>query len=276
FGDEVGAEHPDAVAAHLGGAAVGVGVVHEPFGARVVGEHSSTLGQLRGTHRADDAVAPDAEAAIREGGELRVREGHLTVGVGEQHEVVAGSVSLGEGDVDGHRSMLSGGVAPRLDPRCRVGGHDARHTAETKPHSPAPRNSPPMPLPAQVNPNWASPASSITPKPVVPDFRKTVNVGPDWRMSNSTTGIEATRVSGANAPPASVPMWHSMTSADGPAGYSAWIEVHETDTRYLPGPRGACRAVLGAPPPALTVEKLTAEISASSPAGPDGPVAPLA
>ena len=99
--DEVPGEDPDAVAAHLGDAAVGVVVVHEPLGARVFGESGGTLGDGSATaHRADHPVGADTEMPIGQiAATARASRSILAVGVGEQHEVVARALALGEVEV---------------------------------------------------------------------------------------------------------------------------------------------------------------------------------
>ena len=62
--DQVVGEHPDAVAAHLRRAPVGVVVVHEPLGGRILGERGRAILQVLRAHRADDPVAPDAEMPV--------------------------------------------------------------------------------------------------------------------------------------------------------------------------------------------------------------------
>src|SRR5690606_19885443 len=91
-----GREDAHAVAAHLGDRAVGVAVVHEPDGVRVLGEHLARLGDEGRRDEADDAVAPDAPAAVGERAHELGREVELALRVGDEHEVVAGPVALGE------------------------------------------------------------------------------------------------------------------------------------------------------------------------------------
>jgi hypothetical protein len=98
---QVGGEDPRAVAAHLGGAPVGVAVVHEPGGLRRLGPHR-LLGCQGGRHDPDHAVAADPGASV---GEQRDLAGHEVVGaveVGHEDEVVLGAVPLGEGQCVSH------------------------------------------------------------------------------------------------------------------------------------------------------------------------------
>ncbi len=104
---QVAGEHADAVAAHLGDAAVGVAVVHEPLrragfrgaSGRGTGFPRSRwpgAGQRGGTDHPQHAVRPDPGPAVaqpRGGGR---REVMLAAGVGQDHEVVLGAVALGE------------------------------------------------------------------------------------------------------------------------------------------------------------------------------------
>ena len=82
-----------AVSAHLREAAVGVAVVH----------HERCIGP-RGTHQADHAVGADAGPAVAEGGDRIRLKRTFVVQVHEHHEVVAGSLVLGESELVGHSS----------------------------------------------------------------------------------------------------------------------------------------------------------------------------
>jgi hypothetical protein len=98
---------PDAVAAHLGDGAVGVRVVHEER--RIVGV---------GAHHPDHAVGADPRAAIAQGCDRRRVERTLVVQVDEHHEIVAGTLVLGELEVLAHapsryeRIATTASVAP--------------------------------------------------------------------------------------------------------------------------------------------------------------------
>ena len=132
--DEVAREHPGAVAAHLGYAAVGVAVVHEPLGGQAGrlpdggargGDGSrggqrgrggrrqhvvqrlrgaecagSALGQRGGQHlhldNAEYPVRADPGAAVTQAAHQSGRKVKLSVGVGQDHEVVLRAVSLRE------------------------------------------------------------------------------------------------------------------------------------------------------------------------------------
>ena len=100
--EEIPREYPDAVAAHLGDAAVGVPVVHEPRRLRVLGEGDGPGVEVRGAHGPDDAVGADPEPAVADGGDLRGRQLGVALGVAEEHEVVAGALPLGESQIEGH------------------------------------------------------------------------------------------------------------------------------------------------------------------------------
>ncbi|BDZ53430.1 hypothetical protein GCM10025870_05030 [Agromyces marinus] len=110
--DEEAQEHADAVAAHLGRAAVGVPVVHEPRRARILRECGFALGQSLGAHRPDEPVGADAEPAIAHGRDPRGVERVLPVGVAGQHEVVARALALGEAQIERHRTSLGSGRGP--------------------------------------------------------------------------------------------------------------------------------------------------------------------
>ncbi len=103
---EVG-EHPDAVAAHLRRTPVGVVVVHEPLGGRILGEGRCPIRHVLRSHRADDPIAADPEMAVRQCAELGTVEVDRAVGVGEQHEVIAGAVPLGESQFGAHPVSVS-------------------------------------------------------------------------------------------------------------------------------------------------------------------------
>ena len=105
--------------------AVGVVVVHEPLGVRRPrrGPRRPSA-RLRGAHGADDAVGADAEVAV--GRWRRSASGvrsSLAVGVGEQHEVVAGAVALGEVQIERHAAQSTVGALGRASsaPRDAVG-----------------------------------------------------------------------------------------------------------------------------------------------------------
>ncbi len=112
--DEEAAEHPDAVAAHLGRASVGVVVVHEPLGGRILGQRLGSDRELRRPHRADDPVRSHPEVTVRDAGEGVGIQLDLALGVGEQHEVVAGAVALGEVECRAHGFRLSSRVREAL------------------------------------------------------------------------------------------------------------------------------------------------------------------
>ena len=81
--EQVAGEHPDAVAAHLRDAAVGVAVVHEPA-ARA------------GADRPQDPVRAEPEAPVAEPGDQFSGERQGTFRIGQDQEVVPGAVALGE------------------------------------------------------------------------------------------------------------------------------------------------------------------------------------
>ena len=116
--DEVAGEDARAVAAHLGGAAVAVAVVHEP--ARVAGLVGD-LGRHGGRHDAQDAVGAEPEAAVGERAHLRGVEARRGVGVGHEHEVVARAVPLEHARAPRAASAAASVVARRP---CR--GHAAQ------------------------------------------------------------------------------------------------------------------------------------------------------
>ena len=123
--DEETAEDADAVAAHLGRAAVGVVVVHEPLGGRILGQRRGSGVELRRPHRADHPIGAHAEVAVGDAGEGIGIQLDLAVGVGEQHEVVAGAVTLGEVECRAHGSGYRRPAAARHDGgRARVVGVD--------------------------------------------------------------------------------------------------------------------------------------------------------
>jgi len=98
--------HADAVAAHLGDRAVRVVVVHEPLGAVVLRERLGALRQVRRADGADHTVAADPEVPVADRRDLLRSERQATVGVGIEHEVVAGPLTLGEVERR-HRPSLS-------------------------------------------------------------------------------------------------------------------------------------------------------------------------
>ncbi len=92
---QVAGEDADAVAAHLGDAAVGVAVVHEPLG--LVGQvHGGRIGG--GAHHPQHPVAADARPPVAERGDGLRADGQQPVVVGEDDEVVLGAVPLEEGE----------------------------------------------------------------------------------------------------------------------------------------------------------------------------------
>ena len=92
---KVGREHPGAVAAHLRQRPVGVSVVHEPRSVRCEREHLRVVRQLGGDD-ADDPVAADPGAPVRERPDPVGGQGQAAVEVGYQDEVVLGAVPLCE------------------------------------------------------------------------------------------------------------------------------------------------------------------------------------
>ena len=99
-GGEVEPQHPDAVAAHLAQRPVGVAVVHEPD--RVAaGGHRRRVVRRVGAHHPDHAVAADPGAPVAQRRHLLGGQLEPAVGVGHQHEVVLGAVTLDEGDLHG-------------------------------------------------------------------------------------------------------------------------------------------------------------------------------
>ena len=89
--DEVPRVDPDPVAAHLRVRTVGVPVVHEPLGGL-----PGRLGMVGGAHHAQDAVGAQSPAPVAERGHQSRRERQHAVRVGQDHEVVACAVPLGE------------------------------------------------------------------------------------------------------------------------------------------------------------------------------------
>ena len=73
---------------------------------------SAPSGRSARPHRADDAVAADAEVTVGEERQLVGVEVDLAVRVGEQHEVVAGAVALGEVESVRHRQRIVGRELP--------------------------------------------------------------------------------------------------------------------------------------------------------------------
>src|SRR4029079_1531133 len=90
---EVGGVDPHAVAAHLGDAAVGVAVVHEPLD--VVGGHRA-LGERGPPHHPQHPVCADAAFGVAQRGDASGGEVEGTVGVGENDEAVLRAVPLAE------------------------------------------------------------------------------------------------------------------------------------------------------------------------------------
>ena len=71
-----------------------------------LGQCRAPSAMRRAAHDAQDAVGADAEAPVAQRGDLIVGEVELAVGIGDQHEVVAGAVALGEGDGLRHRHQV--------------------------------------------------------------------------------------------------------------------------------------------------------------------------
>jgi hypothetical protein len=92
-------EAPRAVAAHLGLATVGIVVAH------------AEVGSVPGGLDSKQAVGADAAVAVAKAGDLVARDVEGAVAVIDHHEVVAGSVHLGEGKCHGTRKRIA---APRL------------------------------------------------------------------------------------------------------------------------------------------------------------------
>src|ERR1019366_2101681 len=92
---QVSGEHPTSVAAHLGGAAIGVAIVHEPTGLGTLVAHV-LLGCSLCRDDTDDTVGTDACPAVGEASNMICRHVARTIEIGNQHEVVLGAVALGE------------------------------------------------------------------------------------------------------------------------------------------------------------------------------------
>ena len=71
-------------------------IIHEPLGAVVFGECCGAFGNVLRAHRPQHPVATDTEVPVGQGYKLGGCEVDLTVWVGEQHEVIARAVPLGE------------------------------------------------------------------------------------------------------------------------------------------------------------------------------------
>ena len=103
---QIAGVHPHTVAAHLGQRAVGVPVVHEPLGLA----RCRRLGARR-THHPQHTVAADAAAPVAQRRDERRPSAAAAVGVGQDHEVVAGAVALGEAhapsSVSDHRARIA-------------------------------------------------------------------------------------------------------------------------------------------------------------------------
>ena len=104
---QVGREDPGAVAAHLGDAAVGVAVVHEPPRPACACASTPRLGGQCRRDDPDDAVAADAGPAVGEPGGLLGGQLADALEVGHEDEVVLGPVPLGEGGLVSHGAPLS-------------------------------------------------------------------------------------------------------------------------------------------------------------------------
>src|SRR5450759_227867 len=103
-------EHPSPVATHLGRAAVGVAIVHEPPGLGTLIAYVLFGRRLR-RDDPDDAVCADAGPAISDLSHLLGRHIVGAIEIGHQHEVILGAVALGESQL-AHVSHL-GHCPPR-------------------------------------------------------------------------------------------------------------------------------------------------------------------
>jgi hypothetical protein len=90
---QVAGVDPDAVAAHLRNAAVGVAVVHEPLDA--VDRHGPVLQRLPADD-AEHAVGAQAAVGVAERRDAARGEVEGAVGIGEHHEIVLGAMALAE------------------------------------------------------------------------------------------------------------------------------------------------------------------------------------
>src|SRR5450759_1672922 len=84
-----------AVAAHLGGGAIGIPVVHEPPSPAAL-ISNVLLGRHRGGYDPDNPVATDAGSAVGQEPNLLGRHVVSAVEIRDQHEVVLGAMALGE------------------------------------------------------------------------------------------------------------------------------------------------------------------------------------
>src|SRR5690606_30926523 len=87
-----------------------------PLGVGVLLERRSTIGQAARTNGTNHPVSTNAEVAVAQVDDLVGGQLELAVGVGEQHEIVAGSVTLGEVKLR-HLPMLRAAAVPPLSGR---------------------------------------------------------------------------------------------------------------------------------------------------------------
>src|SRR5258708_389660 len=102
--DQVLSKDPDSVPAHLRNAPVGIAIIHKPLRPR--------LPNGRGPNDSQHPIPPDAEAPITQPPDQLPGEVDVTVGIGNDHEVIPGALPLGEP----HAPDVSGRHEP---PWCR-------------------------------------------------------------------------------------------------------------------------------------------------------------
>ena len=123
-------EHPSPVATHLGRAAVGVAIVHEPPGPGTLIAHVLFGSSLRRDH-SDHAVCSDAGPAIGDLPHLLSRHIVGAIEIGHQHEVVLGAVALGESQLAhvSHLGHCPSRPPPNMPPSSRRLPHAALITS---------------------------------------------------------------------------------------------------------------------------------------------------
>lgn len=102
-------EYAHAVAAHLRDTAVTVAVVHEPLCVRVGLQQCLSFGKVLRTHGTDEAVCANAVVAVAHGCHLPGVVVPQPVRIGNQDKVVAGTVSLREGEAGQAGGQTRGG-----------------------------------------------------------------------------------------------------------------------------------------------------------------------